>query len=220
LAAGKDQEVGEGSDISFLGLGDRPVLAWSLKTIEECTLVEGVVLVVQKGRIDNILRLCRTFGFSKVASLVASGSGRRSNLKKAYDQVPERCKSILIHEASRPFVSPETIQETIKAGKRYGAAIAAVKSSDAVKLAEKGQKISKALDRNTVWLAQTPQVYKRPVLEKILNSWGPILDDESEFLKASRQDIHLVVSDEKNLKIRSADDLNMAAALAELSNLR
>jgi len=214
LACGKEQEIAQGVDVAFLALGNRPVLAHSLQTLEQNPLIDGIVLAVKKERIDSTLQMIRQFGCRKVSALVAGGVQRQANLKKAYDQIPEDALTILVHESSRPFVSDTVITETIKAGKRYGAAVAAVKSADPVKLAEKGQRLSKTLDRTTIWLAQSPQVFKRDVFEKVLKGAGKLVDDESALLEKTRQPIHLVVSTSANMKIRTAEDLEAAGALA------
>ena len=214
LACGKDLEIGRGIDIPFLAIGPRPVLAYSLQTLQKNDLVEGVILVVKKERVDNALQVIRSFGFRKVKSLVAGTGQRMANLKKAYEQMPDEATVILIHDAARPFVEDEVITEAIKAGKRYGASVAAVRSPEAVKLAEKGQKVTHSLDRNTIWLAQSPQVFKRDVFEKILKSTSKIVDDESALLEKTRQDIHLVVSSVANMKIRTAEDIETAGVQA------
>jgi 2-C-methyl-D-erythritol 4-phosphate cytidylyltransferase len=213
LACGKDQEMESGVDVSFLALGSRPVLARSVQVLEGCPDIEGIVLVVKKERVDSALSIVRSFGCRKIGAIVAGGSVRQTNLKNAYAQIPDDAAAVLVHEASRPFVTESIITETIKAGRRYGAAVAAVRSTDAVKLAEKGQKVTKTLDRNTVWLVQTPQVFKLDVFEKILSSKSRMIDDDSALLERTRQDIHLVASSNANFKIRTADDLSAASAV-------
>lgn len=214
LACGKDLEVGPGVDIPFLTIGPRPVLAYSLQTLQQNDLIDGIILVVKKERVDNALQVVRSFGLRKVKSLVAGSSQRMTNLKKALDQLPDAATVVLIHDAARPFVEDEVITETIKAGKRYGASVAAVRCVDAVKLAEKGQKVSRSLDRNTIWLAQSPQVFKRDVFEKMLKSGAKVVDDESALLEKVRQDIHLVVSSAANMKIRTVKDVETAGVQA------
>jgi 2-C-methyl-D-erythritol 4-phosphate cytidylyltransferase len=133
------------------------------------------------------------------------------------EKIPEEVTAVLIHEASRPFLTDEIITETIKAGKRYGAAAAAVKSADAVKVAEKGQKVSKSLDRNTIWIVQTPQVFKIDVLDKMLKSTVKLLDDDSELLSKTKQEVHLVAGSVGNMKIRTPDDLQIASAILSVA---
>ena len=217
IACGKDQEIGPGVDVAFLALGTRPVVARSIQTLEQNPLIENIVLVVRKERVDSALHTVRSFGCRKIAAIVAGGTSRLTNLKNALERVPEEITTVLIHEASRPFLKDEVITETIKAGKRYGAAVAAVKSSEGVKLAAKGQKVTKSMDRNTIWLVQTPQVFKIEVLKKMLKGEGKLLDDDSELLAGSKQEIHLVPGSTGNMKIRTADDLAVASAILSVS---
>jgi 2-C-methyl-D-erythritol 4-phosphate cytidylyltransferase len=217
LACGKDQEIGSGIDVAFLALGSRPVVARSIQTLEQNPLIDGIVLVVRKERVDSALHTVRSFGCRKISSIVAGGPARLSNLKNALERIPDDATAVLIHEATRPFLTDEIITETVKAGKRYGAAVAAVKSSEAVKLTEKGQKVTKSLDRNTVWLVQSPQVYKIDVFKKMLKGAVKMMDDDSELLAKGKQDIHLVAGSAGNMKIRTSDDLQVASAILSVA---
>ncbi len=217
LACGKDQEIGSGIDVAFLALGSRPVVARSIQMLEQNPLIEGMVLVVRKERVDSALHTVRSFGCRKISAIVAGGSTRLANLRNAMERIPDDATAVLIHEATRPFLTDDIITETIKAGKRYGAAVAAVKSSEAVKLAEKGQKVSESLDRNTIWLVQSPQVYKIDVLKKMLKGTGKLLDDDSELLAKGKQEIHLVAGSTGNMKIRTPDDLQVASAILSVA---
>jgi len=217
LACGKDQEIGAGVDVAFLALGSRPVVARSVQTLEQNPLIEGIVLVVRKERVDSALHTVRSFGCRKISAIVAGGPVRLTNLKSALEKLPDDVSEVLIHEATRPFVTDEVVAEVIKAGKRYGAAITAIKSADAVKLAESGQKITKSLDRNTIWQVQSPQVYKIDVFKKMLKGSGKLLDDDSELLAKSKQEIHLVPGSAVNMKIRTPDDLQIASAILSVA---
>ena len=217
LACGKDQEIGAGIDVAFLPLGSRPIVARSIQTLEQNPLIEGIILVVRKERVDSALHTVRSFGCRKISAIVAGGPIRLTNLKNAMEKVPDDATAVLIHEATRPFVTDEVVAETIKAGKRYGAAVAAVKSPDAVKLAESGQKVTKSIDRNTVWLVQSPQVYKIDVFKKMLKGSGKLLDDDSELLAKGKQEVHLVASSVGNMKIRTPDDLQIASAILSVA---
>lgn len=217
LACGKDQEIGSGVDVAFLALGSRPVVARCIQTLEQNPLIEGIILVVRKERVDTALHTVRSFGCRKISAIVAGGSVRLTNLKNAVQKLPDDITVVMIHEATRPFLTDDVITETIKAGKRYGAAVAAVKSADAVKLAEKGLKVSKSPDRNAVWLVQSPQVFKIDVLKKMLKGAGKLIDDDSELLAKTKQEIHLVASTPGNMKIRTPDDLELASAILSVA---
>ena len=217
LACGKEQEVSPGVDAAFLALGSRPLLSRSLQVLEQNSEIDGVILVVRKDRIDTTLHVIRSFGCRKISAVVAGGPVRLTNLKDAYAQIPDSATIVVVHDASRPFVIDQTVTDTVKAAKRYGAAVAAARSADAVKFAEKGQKAEKTLERNSIWLVQTPQAFKRPVFEKLLKNGAKLKDDESGLLEKSKQDVHLVASPAGNMKIRTSDDLTLASAILSVS---
>ena len=81
---------------------------------------------------------------------------------------------------------------------------------------EKGQKTSKSHDRSRLWATQTPQTFKRELLEKGLEAAGKkkiILDDDSQALHLLKQEVHLVPSTTTNMKVRTADDMVVVSAL-------
>jgi 2-C-methyl-D-erythritol 4-phosphate cytidylyltransferase len=215
IACGKEEELSPGTETAFLPLGDMPVLAFTLKTMQAAPSIDGVILVVAKTRTDAAIHLIKRYGCSKVKGIVIGGATRLSILRSVFAKMPEPASMIVIHEASRPFVTNDVLEETIKAGKRYGCAIAAHRLSDAMKLAPKGMKAVKTLERNSVWAAQTPQAFKFEVLEKLIAGTAKnikILDDESEFVRKPSE-VHMVEAGPANVKIRSSADLAMATAL-------
>ncbi len=213
IACGREEEVSTETEAGFLTLGDTPVIAHSLKTLEKTPSIEGIIIAVSKNRVDSAMHVIKRFGIQKVFGVVVGGVNRHSTLKTVLAKLPHQPSIIVIHEASRPFTTREVFEETVKAGRRYGCAIAAHKLPDAVKLAPKGLKATGTLERNTAWSAQTPQVFKTDVLEKIAgNKSAKIVDDESEFVKKPTE-VHMVEAGGVNMKIRTSDDLAIATAL-------
>ncbi|MEN7973486.1 MAG: 2-C-methyl-D-erythritol 4-phosphate cytidylyltransferase [Verrucomicrobiota bacterium] len=215
VACGKEEQITPGTDTAFLSLGNRPVLAHSLKTFQNSSTIDGIVVVVGKDRVDSCIQVVKRFGISKVRGIVAGGTNRLSSLRTAYAKLPEPASNIIVHEASRPFVSPRIVSEGVKAAKRYGCAIAAHRVPDSVKIASKGLKPDKTLERNSVWMAQTPQIFKSEVFEKIIAPGKKnikLIDDESEWVNKPAE-VHMVESGCGNIKIRTSDDFSEAAAL-------
>lgn len=220
IACGKEEKMSDGVDTAFLTLGNRPVLAHCLRTFQDSNQVDGIVVVVSKERVDSALQVVKRFGCTKVCGIVVGGSNRLSSLRTVWGKLPEPASYIIVHEASRPFVSDEMLGECVKAAKRYGCAIAAHKVPDAVKVAAKGLKPDKTLERNTVWAAQTPQVFKVGVFEKIIQLKNmKLIDDESEFVKRPAE-VHMVEAGSKNIKIRKSDDFAVATAMFNAKSVR
>ena len=215
IACGKEEEIAPGAEAAYLSLGACPVLAHSLKTFEESSVIDGVIVAVEKARVSATLHAVKRYGCTKVRGVVVGGVSRMSTLRAVFAKMPESASVIVVHEASRPFVTLSVLEETVKAAKRYGCSIAAHKIPDATKVAPKGVKASITLDRNSVWVAQTPQVFKMDVFEKIIDSKNKgikLVDDESEFVGTSAE-VHMVEAGYENMKIRNSSVLAVATAL-------
>src|SRR5205085_502207 len=91
------------------------------------------------------------------------GERRQDSVANAFDAVTGTADVVLIHDAARPFVSAALIDKTIDAAVAHGAAIAAVPSRDTVKQVSAGV-ITGTIPRETIYLAQTPQGFRRDVL--------------------------------------------------------
>ena len=215
VACGKEEQITLGTDTAFLSLGSRPVLAHCLRTFQESERIDTIIVVVAKDRVESALQVVKRFGCTKVRGIVVGSANRMNSLRTVFSKLPEPASHIIVHEASRPFVTAEILQEGVKAAKRYGCAIAAHKISDSVKVAAKGLKPDKTLERNTAWIAQTPQFFRADVLEKIIdpkNKTIKLIDDESEWVKKPAE-VHMVEAGYGNIKIRTADDFSEATAL-------
>jgi 2-C-methyl-D-erythritol 4-phosphate cytidylyltransferase len=215
IACGKEEEIAPGTETAFLTLGNCPMIAHSLRALELSSVIDSVVLVVSKERVESTLQVIKSYGCTKVRGVVIGGVNRLSSLRTVFGKIKTEPSVVVVHEASRPFISQKVLTETVKCAKRYGCSIAAHKLPDAVKVAPKGMRAVETLDRNVAWVAQTPQVFKASVLKKIIDpkTHGvKIVDDESEFIDASSE-VHMVEAGSSNIKIRDRGDLGIATAL-------
>jgi len=152
--------------------------------------------------------------------LVAGGPTRAESVRAALAAAPEHLSIVLVHDAARPFVSPETIRAVIARARRGVAAVAAVPVSDTIKRADpSGSRIVATLDRGGLWRAQTPQGFPRAVLEAAYAAapTGPdplSATDDAALAEAAGFPVDLVLDRGTNIKITTADDLVFAEALA------
>jgi 2-C-methyl-D-erythritol 4-phosphate cytidylyltransferase len=215
IACGKEEEIGEGNEVAYLPLGDKPVFMHSVKVFEKSPAIDSVILAITKDRVDSVLHAIKRYGCTKVKGVVIGGVNRLSTLRTVYSKLPEKPSTVVVQEASRPFVDEVVLTEVVKCAKRYGCSVAGHRVPDAVKYVPKGMKVEKSLGRNTVWAAQTPQAFKDEVLRQLVDSKvpsGKVIDDESEFV-FDNAEIHLVEDGECNMKIRTHKDLAIAEAL-------
>jgi len=219
VACGKSEQIDGGADVAFLSSGDSPVLAYSMNAFEHCAEIEGIVIVANKEKLEYVANLVRLYGCNKVRKIVPGTASRATSIQNALKVLDDSVSLVSIHDVSRPCVRSELIGETVRAAKRYGSGVAAVRVEDAIKEVDKGQTSEKSLEGGKLWAMQTPQTFKRDLIEKGLEAATKKkipLTDESEALHAMKQPVHLVVSEPSNVKIRSADDLVVVGALMKV----
>ena len=219
IACGKTEELIGGADIGFLTPGDSPLLSYSLIAYEKCPEIDGIVVVATKEKLEMVANMVHLYGCDKVRRVVAGTTQRYGSLVNGLKVLDDAVTLVSVHEVSRPCVTSEIIGETVKAAKRYGTGVAAVRVDDAIKEVEKGQKSSKALDQSKLWATQTPQTFKLDLLQSALeksqkSKLNPA--DDAEAVLALNHEIHLVPSSSNNMKIRTPDDLVIASALLRL----
>jgi 2-C-methyl-D-erythritol 4-phosphate cytidylyltransferase / 2-C-methyl-D-erythritol 2,4-cyclodiphosphate synthase len=145
--------------------------------------------------------------------IAEGGSRRQDSVANAFDRVPVHAEVVLIHDAARPFASAALVSRTIAAAAASGAAVAAVPASDTVKQAsEDGRFVRQTLARETIFLAQTPQAFRRTVLADAiaLGRSGFAATDEAMLAERAGHRVQLVEGERANVKITTTDDLETA----------
>jgi 2-C-methyl-D-erythritol 4-phosphate cytidylyltransferase/2-C-methyl-D-erythritol 2,4-cyclodiphosphate synthase len=154
--------------------------------------------------------------------IVAGGPRRQDSVANACDALAADAEIVLVHDAARPFVTPDVITRAIEGAAAHGAAIAAVPVSDTVKRVSRDASSSasvivQTLPRDEIFLAQTPQAFRRPVLLAAIAAGrsggaGQGLDatDEAMLAEHAGHRVHVVAGDPGNVKITTASDLDAA----------
>jgi 2-C-methyl-D-erythritol 4-phosphate cytidylyltransferase/2-C-methyl-D-erythritol 2,4-cyclodiphosphate synthase len=210
VAAGKGERVGAGQPKQFLDLGGgRTMVQMSIDAFVASTHIDEVVVAIPAGFGDRIAQ-------SAQVRVVEGGPRRQDSMVNAFATVAADTDIVLVHDAARPFVSRELIASTIDAADRYGAAIAALPVRDTVKRAiasEGGRRIAETLRREDIFLAQTPQAFRRDVLEAALAAAeGLDVTDEAMLVERAGIPVHLVEGDPQNVKITTREDFMKARA--------
>jgi 2-C-methyl-D-erythritol 4-phosphate cytidylyltransferase/2-C-methyl-D-erythritol 2,4-cyclodiphosphate synthase len=217
-AGGRGRRFGAALPKQLLRVGGRPILQWSVDAFLACGEVSEVIVVVPPALAADPPAYLR----SPRITLVEGGERRQDSVANGFDAVPGRADVVLVHDAARPFVDRNTILRAVEAADEAGAAIAALGASDTVKWApprtEAGdaRTIERTLDRTSVFLAQTPQAFRRSVLADAvaLGRSGLEATDESALAEQAGHRVRVVEGDRRNIKVTTADDLVVAEALA------
>ncbi len=219
VAAGKSERMGSDVDKAFLSLGTRPVLAYSLLAFEQCPMIDGVVLVVRKDRLESARGLAKIFGCDKVRKIVAGGSSRQASVMIGLAELGDDVRTVVVHDGARPCVTSDLICETIKSAKRHGSGVAAVKITDTIKEVDRGMVVARTVDRTKLWAVQTPQAFKVELLNQAYENVKKkklTITDEASSIEALGEDVHLVPAPLSNIKITTPEDLALAGTILKV----
>jgi 2-C-methyl-D-erythritol 4-phosphate cytidylyltransferase/2-C-methyl-D-erythritol 2,4-cyclodiphosphate synthase len=209
-AAGQGTRIGNAVPKQFMDLGDGTgMLSRSLQALCSCALIEEIVIAIPPG--TSVGSGGR--GSSKPIKFVDGGARRQDSVANALAAASPAADLIVIHDAARPFVTVGLLERTIRAAYEHGAAIAAMPVHDTVKQATPSRTIAATLPRDTIFLAQTPQAFRRDLLVKAIASAGDVtVTDEAMLVERAGFDVQLVDGEAGNIKVTTREDLANARA--------
>jgi 2-C-methyl-D-erythritol 4-phosphate cytidylyltransferase len=220
-AAGKGQRMQSPTPKQYLSLGGKPILAQTLQVFEDCSVIDGIYLIVPQDQMDMVQKeIVEKFHFKKVLKLVRGGRMRQYSVWNGLKAISAGCSIVVIHDGVRPLVNPSLIAQSIKAAQKSGAAVVAVLARDTIKRAAAGERIQ-TLPREEIWLAQTPQTFQFPLLMKAYQKahQDDILGTDDAFLvERLGHPVTLVLGDHSNIKITTPEDLVLAEVLFSRDN--
>ncbi len=222
-AGGIGQRFGGAQPKQLLSVGGRPILERSVMAFASHPAVNAIVVALPQALADDppeYLRSAGAFalrGTGKPFRIVAGGDRRQDSVANAFAVAAATSDIIVIHDAARPFASADLIARTIAAAAESGAAVAAMQSRDTVKRATTDHLVGETLPREMIYLAQTPQAFRRDVLKRALElgARDPFhATDEAALVERAGLPVRLVDGDASNIKITTPEDLTMAEAIA------
>jgi len=212
-AAGAGRRLGAAKPKQLLDIGGGSMLQHSVRAFLGHPRVADVVVVVSP---DLTTLALAGIEPSRAAALrvVKGGERRQDSVANGFAAVAPESDVVLIHDAARPFVSADLIDRTIDAAAAHGAAIAALESRDTVKRVAGDGRITETIPRETIYLAQTPQGFRRDVLAAAIELGRSGVEATDEAMLAERAGYHVYVvdGDPGNVKVTTSADLDAARA--------
>ena len=212
VAAGNSTRMGGGVSKQFLLLDGLPVLARTLLAFEGTREIDEIVVVARTEDLGAVSELAAAHGITKLAAVVAGGATRAESVKNGFLHVHHLTKFVAIHDGARCLVTPDMIERVLHAARRHKAATAACTVHDTVKVANRRGFIAKTVDRSTVYLATTPQVFSanlyRAALETVKGA--ELLTDDNQLIEKLPYPVKLVDCGKDNIKITEPRDLGLA----------
>ena len=208
-AAGLGNRFGEAKQFKLLA--GTPLFIHSIKTFLNSSKIHEIVVVVPEDKKDSIHKAIMSISGDKKITITLGGERRQDSVKNGVLVSDITSDLICIHDAARPFITETLIDDSINSCEYFDGAVIAIKSVDTVKYSENNI-IMKTIDRNRIWLAQTPQVFWKDKLLKAYDSMDEsiVITDEASIMEKMGYKICLVPGDIKNNKITTFEDWKYA----------
>lgn len=223
VAAGRGRRFGGGDNKVLVLMEGKPIWQRAVESLRESERIGEIVLVIRPDDRDTIADAAAALG----VHLADGGNERYDSVQAglvALQRLPgasqhfDETRLVAVHDAARPLVSTAEIIDVIDAADRTGAAVLATPIRGTLKRrSEAGE--TTTVDRNELWEALTPQVFRFGILDAAYRRWrGRPVTDDAEMVERSGFPVTLVPGSAENLKITRAEDLTLAQAILSRRN--
>jgi 2-C-methyl-D-erythritol 4-phosphate cytidylyltransferase len=204
----------------FTELGGTPILLLTVRKFVASPCVAEIFVALRKDEIRGFRERLEKEAkdiLQKKIELVEGGEHRQQSVANALAAISAAPDDvILVHDAVRPFVTNEIIDQVIEGTKKHGAAIAGMPAVDTIKQVERtadGALITATVPRERVVMAQTPQGFRYDILKKAFDEAaadGFLGTDEASLVERSGREVAVVMGSPRNLKITTPSDMELA----------
>lgn len=215
-AAGAGERIGGETPKPYLKISQKTILEHTLVRFKNVSGLGEVIVSTSKEYVDLTEEILNRI-FPEIRTVVVEGGKeRQDSIRNALSKISGKTGLIAVHDAVRPFVDPKDIEKCIQEASRWGGAVLAVPARDTIKIAGGNQEIIKTPDRNSMWHAQTPQVFWAALLREAYDNaelYKLMSSDDSSLVEQVGGKVVLVEGSSKNFKITFPIDLKIASWL-------
>ena len=207
VAAGSSSRMG-GIDKIFAPILGVPLVAYALDQLEGFLPVSQVALVVDQASLERGQELVRQRGYKKIT--VCPGGLRRQDSVLLGIQELEPCDWVMVHDGARPCIDHATLERGLKSAEETGAAVAGVPVKDTIKIVSPQQVVMNTPDRQGLWAAQTPQIFRYDLLLDAHQRCTESMTDDAAMVESLGHTVLMFLGSYENLKITTPEDLAVA----------
>ena len=201
-----------GVDKIFAPLIGSPLVAHSLQVFHDSPLVGTIVLVLPKRDIQHGRRLVEENDWHKVRDVCAGGGRRQDSVQRGLNKMPDTDWTI-VHDGARPCIDIEMITSGLTEAQHSGAAVAAVPVQDTVKSAGPDLVVTETLDRDGLWMVQTPQVFRTGLLSEAHRTISDDVTDDASMVERTGKQVKIFMGSYENIKVTTPHDISIAEAI-------
>jgi 2-C-methyl-D-erythritol 4-phosphate cytidylyltransferase / 2-C-methyl-D-erythritol 2,4-cyclodiphosphate synthase len=216
VASGEGRRLGGLVAKQYLQLDSKTVLYHSIKNFVTHKLIDAVLVVINEGHEGLFKVIAKDFD---LLPHVFGGRERQDSVRTGLEAVRKyNPKKVLIHDAARPFVDKQIINDVIRGLEQSDAVIPVLAVADTVKNVSHGI-VTNTIDRSKLRLAQTPQGYNFEKLSELIRNSSRIFTDEAKLFERAGLNVKTVQGKKSNFKITYEEDLHMARLMQRFSKI-
>jgi 2-C-methyl-D-erythritol 4-phosphate cytidylyltransferase len=217
VASGNSTRMGNGVSKQMMLLDGIPVVARTIMAFDKCEYINEIIVVAKEEEFYLYQEFQKLYKFKKLVRLVSGGNTRQDSVKNGFAAISNNTRFVAIHDGARCLITCEQIEKVCAAAFKVGSATAATRAIDSVKVSNgKNLFIDSSANRDHIWLAQTPQVFKREIYELALKKAEAdklTVTDDNSLVENLGCSIKLVECGRNNIKITTPDDIPLALAI-------
>jgi len=213
VAAGNSQRMG-GLDKLYVSMQGRPLLTFALETFVSSRIINQIVLVTDPAVLNATTALVQEIGYSDSVKVCPGGPRRQDSVRLGLRSL-NNCAWVIVHDGARPCVDPGLIEIGLEAAQATGAAVPGIPLGDTVKFVDSEGRVQRTLERDKLWSIQTPQIFRRELLEEAHNSIVDSVTDDASMVEKMGHVVKVFPGSHKNIKITWPSDLMIVQAILQ-----
>jgi 2-C-methyl-D-erythritol 4-phosphate cytidylyltransferase len=217
-AAGSGVRLGLDQPKALVPLDGKPLLALTLERFAALGLNARAVIAVPAPQLALFASALREAWPNGDLKIIPGGERRQDSVWNGLSALDPDTDIVVIHDAARPFVAPESIQDSIDAATAYGAATVAIPSVDTILVGDEDGFLVSTPDRARLWACQTPQTFRVGVIREAhrqAQAQGFTATDDASLVRHAGGRVKLVLGTPLNFKITTPFDLAVARLVLE-----
>ncbi len=216
VAAGLGSRMNSDTTKQLMTVGGEPVIVRTIKRFEECDDINEIILVVRKEEFEQIKAFIKQYKFKKITHVVSGGESRQQSVLNGLTKIDKKAEFVSIHDGVRCLITPDMISEVSSFAYRFGCATACSASKDSVKMSDGKGFIKESVDRDLVYMAQTPQIFRADIYRAAAikaRRDGFTATDDNSLVQRLGFKIFLCDTGYENIKITTPEDIDFAEAI-------
>lgn len=212
-AAGASRRMKTETNKNFLELTGEKILLRTLKTFSQVERINFLIVIAAENEVEEVKKFLDAEKNLKPFAVTVGGSERQYSIANGLKLVPADSEIILVHDAARPLVSLQTIEEVTDAAEKFGGAIAAVRSKDTIKIIDEKNFVKETPPRSELVAVQTPQGFQKNILLRAYEQAAKenfLGTDDASLVERIGGKVKIIWSDYSNIKITTPEDMKIA----------